>query len=73
VGKLIYFTVTRPDTTYVVDLVELFIHKPKEVHWKATLCWRKSSHMEEQEADCCIMFQCRGEYRAMSHTACEMM
>ena len=35
--KLIYLTVTRPDIAYAVGLVSQFMHKPREVHWKAAL------------------------------------
>ena len=37
VSKLIYLIVTMPHITFVVELVNQFMHKPKEVHWKTAL------------------------------------
>lgn len=37
VGKLIYLTVTRLDITFVVGLINQFMHKPRLVHCKASL------------------------------------
>jgi len=33
IGKLIYFTITRPDIGYVVSLVSQFMHAPTIFHW----------------------------------------
>eukprot|EP00253_Pinus_taeda_P018781 PITA_18781 len=35
VGKLLYLTHTRPDLSFVVDLVARFMQNPRESHWKA--------------------------------------
>ena len=35
VGKLIYLTVTRPDITYAVGLVNQFMHAPRAPHFEA--------------------------------------
>ena len=37
IGKLIYFTVTRSNITFTVDVLNRFMHQRKEVHWSATL------------------------------------
>ena len=34
VGRLIYLFGTRPDITYVVSVISLFMHSLKEVHCK---------------------------------------
>lgn len=46
VGKLIYFTLTRPDVTYVVNVVSQFINSPTDVNTRAAetiLCNLKNS------------------------------
>lgn len=35
VDKLIYFTVTRPDISFVVSLISQFMQYPKAPHWNA--------------------------------------
>jgi hypothetical protein len=35
VGKLIYFTITRPDLAYVVSQINKFMHAPKTCHLEA--------------------------------------
>ncbi|XP_039165385.1 uncharacterized mitochondrial protein AtMg00810-like [Eucalyptus grandis] len=37
VGKLIYFTMTRPDICYVVQTLSQFMHSPKQSHMNAAL------------------------------------
>ena len=34
---LIYLTVIRPDTTFVVSVLSRFMHEPKEADWSAAL------------------------------------
>jgi hypothetical protein len=36
VGSLLYFNHTRPDLSFVVDLVSRYMQTPHESHWKAT-------------------------------------
>jgi hypothetical protein len=36
VGILLYLTHTRPDISFVVDLVTWYMQIPHEIHWKAT-------------------------------------
>ena len=36
-GKLIYLTVTRPDITYAVSVLNQFMHEPCMVHWDGAL------------------------------------
>ena len=38
VGSLIYMTITRPDLSYVVGLVNLFMQAPRKPHTDATRC-----------------------------------
>lgn len=35
VGALQYATITRPDISFVVNQVSLFMHSPREPHWIA--------------------------------------
>ena len=35
VGKLIYLTVTQPDITYAVGVVNQFLHALRQLHWEA--------------------------------------
>nr|XP_016496751.1 PREDICTED: uncharacterized mitochondrial protein AtMg00810-like [Nicotiana tabacum] len=37
VGKLLYFTITRPDIAYVVQSLSQFIHAPKKSHYNVAL------------------------------------
>lgn len=37
VGKLLYLTITRPDTSYVVQSLSQFMHAPKRSHYEASL------------------------------------
>ncbi|KAL3741250.1 hypothetical protein ACJRO7_016822 [Eucalyptus globulus] len=37
VGKLIYFTMTRPDICYAVQILSQFMHSPKQSHMDAAL------------------------------------
>jgi Reverse transcriptase (RNA-dependent DNA polymerase) len=37
VGKLIYFTVTRPDITFAVNVVRQFMHAPRTTHMNAVV------------------------------------
>jgi len=34
---LIYVTITRPDITFIVDVLSRFMHQPREAHWSAAL------------------------------------
>ena len=36
VGSLIYLTTTRPDLSFLVGLVSIFMDKPRQIHWKET-------------------------------------
>ena len=36
-GRLIYLSVTRPDTVYSVRMLSQFMHEPRKPHWEATL------------------------------------
>jgi hypothetical protein len=38
VGSLQYLTVTRPDLSYVVNMVYTFLHEPRDTHWAAVKC-----------------------------------
>ena len=35
VGSLLYLTHTRPDLYYVVSVVEIHMHHPHGIHWRA--------------------------------------
>ena len=35
VGSLLYLTHTRPDFSYVVSSIEIQMHSPHELHWRA--------------------------------------
>ena len=35
VGNLLYLTNTRPDLYYVVSAVEINMHQPYDIHWRA--------------------------------------
>ena len=35
VGSLLYLTHTRPDLSYGVSAVEIHMHQPHEIHWRA--------------------------------------
>ena len=37
VGRLIYLAATRPDLTYAIHILSLFMHAPQEEHWLAAL------------------------------------
>ena len=37
IGKLIYLTVTRPDITFIVEILSRFMHQPRETYWLAVM------------------------------------
>ena len=37
IGRLIYLTVTRPNTVYSVHMLSQFMHEPRKQHWEATV------------------------------------
>ena len=37
IRKLIYFTMTRPDITFIVGVLSRFMHQPRETHWLAAM------------------------------------
>ena len=37
--KLIYFSITCPDISYMEGLQSKFMHSPHEIHWHPTLCF----------------------------------
>jgi len=37
IGKLIYLTVTRPDITFPVGVLSIFMHRPRETRWLAAM------------------------------------
>lgn len=37
IGRLLYLTLTRPDISFVVQTLSLFMHQPKKSHINATL------------------------------------
>lgn len=37
VGRLIYLAVTRPELSYVIHVLSLFMHDPKTDHWDAAV------------------------------------
>ncbi|XP_024163972.1 uncharacterized mitochondrial protein AtMg00810-like [Rosa chinensis] len=37
IGRLIYLTVSRPDITYVVQVLSRFMNQPRKMHWESAL------------------------------------
>ena len=37
IEKLIYFTVIKPDITFVVGIMSRFMYQPRETHWLAAI------------------------------------
>ena len=37
IGKLIYLTVTKPNITFAVEVLNRFMHQPRETHWLAAM------------------------------------
>ncbi|RVX16320.1 Retrovirus-related Pol polyprotein from transposon RE1 [Vitis vinifera] len=87
VGKLNYLTITRPDISFPVSVVNQFLQSPCDSHWDVVIrilryikstpgqgvLYQNRGHAQSKKQDVVVRSSAEAKYRAMALATCELI